>query len=164
MNNITTYYCKKCGAPLPMSGVVVSKHYEKFHFSEWAANRDTIVKYPQAFLSTRRELSSVKSTVKPHRVAVQPDVERHREANKHKILNKVSECIDSFVYREGKAFNCPCCLRTLSSGMRIIVSREERFTLCYDCYRSVKAAIPKKGIVKEVLVPFGGMTTWKRGR
>ena len=50
MSEITSCYCRKCGAKLALSAEAVLKHYEKAHFSEWAANKDLMARKPKAFV------------------------------------------------------------------------------------------------------------------
>ena len=70
-----TYYCRKCGAKLPLNADAILKHYEKAHFSEWAANKDLIARMPKAFVVTSTQnVQTVKN--------VQKNVAAEAEANK----------------------------------------------------------------------------------
>ena len=50
MSEAGTYYCRKCGAKLMLTPEAVLKHYEKAHFSDWAANKELMARMPKAFV------------------------------------------------------------------------------------------------------------------
>jgi len=154
MSETVTYFCRKCGAKLVLSSEAILKHYEKAHFSDWAANKDLMARMPKAFV-----VDSAKSVATPKNVqnAVaaeaaankpieSPDTAEtiaKREANKDSIMERLRMTKDKQQYKNKEPYTCECCGRQLNIGM-IILCRRDRFTLCYDCYNATRSAIPHK--------------------
>lgn len=149
-----TYYCRKCGAKLPLNADAILKHYEKNHFSDWAANKDLIARMPKAFVVTSTQnVQTVKNVQKniaaeaeANKPIESPDTKEtiaKREANKDAIMERLKKCADKQQYKLKEPYTCECCGRQLNIGMIILCARE-RFTLCYDCYNVTRFAIPHK--------------------
>lgn len=154
MTDAPIYYCRKCGAKLNLNGDAVLKHYEKAHFSEWAANKSLIARMPKAFVvSSSQEVRTTKVVQKEVAAEAQankpiesPDTDEtiaKREANKDSIMERLKMCADKQQYKLKEPYTCECCGRQLNIGM-IIVCRRDRFILCYDCYNATRSAIPHK--------------------
>lgn len=137
-----------------LNGDAVLKHYEKAHFSEWAANKSLIARMPKAFVvSSSQEVRTTKVVQKEVAAEAQankpiesPDTDEtiaKREANKDSIMERLKMCADKQQYKLKEPYTCECCGRQLNIGM-IIVCRRDRFILCYDCYNATRSAIPHK--------------------
>lgn len=149
-----TYYCRKCGTKLPLNADAILKHYEKAHFSDWAANKDLIARMPKAFVVTSAQhvqtvknvQKSVAAEAEANKPIESPDTNEtiaKREANKASIMERLKKCADKQQYKLKEPYTCECCGRQLNIGMIILCSRE-RFHLCYDCYNVTRFAIPHK--------------------
>ena len=154
MSDIVTYYCRKCGAKLAFTPEAVLKHYEKAHFSEWAANKDLMARMPKAFVvdsaksaaTPKNMQKSVAAEAAANKPIESPDTEEtlaKREANKESIMSRLTTCVDKQQYKNKEPYTCECCGRQLNIGM-IILCRRDRFTLCYDCYNATRTDIPHK--------------------
>lgn len=154
MAETSQFYCRKCGAKLPLSGVAVQKHYEKAHFSEWTQNKELMGRMPKAFLVGEAKMVQTPTNVakavaekaaakKAMHVPDTPLSVQNREANKDAIMERLKSCVDKLPYKGEELYECPCCLRKVRLGMNIICKRE-RFTLCPDCYNETRLAIPHK--------------------
>jgi len=154
MADSTIYYCRKCGVKLPLNAEAILKHYEKAHFSEWAANKDLIMRMPKAFVVTSSQQAhtpknmqkAIAAEAEANKPIESPDTKEtiaKREANKEQIMKRLTLCADKQQYKQKEPYTCECCGRQLNIGM-IIISRRERFTLCYDCYNATRSAIPHK--------------------
>ena len=153
MSEITSCYCRKCGAKLALSAEAVLKHYEKAHFSEWAANKDLMARMPKAFVVDSAQKAHTPKNMQ-HAVAAEaaatkidsPDTDESkskREANKESIMERLKMTADKQQYKLKEPYTCECCGRQLNIGM-IILCRRDRFILCYDCYNATRSAIPHK--------------------
>lgn len=154
MADTPTYYCRKCGMKLPLNAEAILKHYEKAHFSDWAANKDLIARMPKAFVVTSSQAAHTPKNVqkamaaeaeanKPIECPDTAETKAKREANKEQIMQRLTLCADKQQYKLKDPYTCECCGRQLNIGM-IIISRRERFILCYDCYNATRSAIPHK--------------------
>ena len=103
MTDAPIFYCRKCGAKLNLNGDAVLKHYEKAHFSEWAANKSLIARMPKAFVvSSSQEVRTTKVVQKEVAAEAQankpiesPDTDEtiaKREANKDSIMERLKMC------------------------------------------------------------------------
>ena len=126
-----------------MSATAVSEHYEKRHFSDWAANKDVMQRMPKAFLSTSPKPQDPLAMAAPKPVVEDPEVVSNREANKAGIMARLAKFHAQSPYHGPEQFECPCCLRKLTEG-RLVVCTRERFILCTDCYNETRVAIPRK--------------------
>ncbi|MCQ2324008.1 MAG: hypothetical protein MJZ53_04060 [Paludibacteraceae bacterium] len=154
MADISTCLCRKCGAKIPFTGDAVSKHYEKFHFSEWTVNKDLMKRMPKAFVvdnskdvrtpeNVRKAVAKEAEDNKPIVPDDTPEITQKREANKDNIMARLTKCADKLPYKPKEPFICECCGKATNVGMNITCSRE-RFTLCYACYNATRLAIPHK--------------------
>lgn len=158
----TTYYCKCCGVKVSPDAKSVMTHYENKHFSEWVNNRETMSRCPKAFVCTAKQITISRDVVQRENV-IDTTAIQSRKANKQKIMSILSDGVeDRQPYRGNGLFLCPCCNRTLRRGMLLFFGRNNTMTLCYDCYKITKDAIPSKRKPREILIPFGGMTSWQK--
>ena len=154
MSEGNIYYCRKCGAKLLLTPESVLKHYEKSHFSEWAANKDLMARMPKAFVvdatqkvstpkNVQKAVAAEAAANKPIECPDDAESVAKREANKASIMERLRMCADKQQYKAKEPYTCECCGRQLNIGM-IILCRRDRFTLCYDCYNATRSAIPHK--------------------
>lgn len=142
----TTYYCRKCGIKLPLNAAAISKHYEKAHFSDWAAQKDLIARMPKAFVCTSKSGPQIPVAPKPQPVSLisnNKEALANQKANKESIIERLNTCRDKILHKGPETFVCECCKRSMSSGMRLLCNREH-FTLCPECYNACRMGIPHK--------------------
>lgn len=154
MADIVSCFCRKCGAKVTFSGDAVSKHYEKFHFSDWTVNKDLMKRMPKAFVvdnaKDARTPDRVQKTMaqeaeanKPIVPTDTPEVLKQRAEKKEDIMARLTKCADKLPYKNKEPFTCECCGKVTNVGMTITCTRE-RFVLCNACYNETRLAIPHK--------------------
>ncbi|MBR1809047.1 MAG: hypothetical protein IJ776_06640 [Paludibacteraceae bacterium] len=143
--------CKICGATVAPTPSAVAEHYEKHHFSVFAKNGADIRRVPKAFV---KEVSNDLQKGQQQSVASEPkkknaDPAKNRAENMQWLVDRIKD-IDrdhTFERQEKKAFDCPCCGRTVVNGKRLKHSREDYVDICYDCFKAARkiiVALPKK--------------------
>lgn len=150
--------CIECGKII--SGSVVD-HYRDHHFGSYIRNgEDVIRRNPSIFapeIGTERaqqiQTSTAKTKLQKTYDKVDTNTPWDREAKKRSqaIVKLIVGGCEDQTYRDGKIFTCAVCQRQKSTG-RHLMSYSTRFTICYDCYRTIKQANPGKRGNKHVFI------------
>lgn len=142
--------CIECGRII--SGSVLD-HYRDNHYGTYLRNgEDKFIRFPDAFapegksaegqtITERVEKRKIEQTVNEVSSAQQRDPQYRARVKMVKSLID-SKC-DVQTYRAGKTFVCDVCQKTRSTGKRLL-SLILRYTVCYDCYNTIKKADPQK--------------------
>lgn len=163
--------CSGCGIGVQPTADAVLAHYEKYHFSEFAHNRDAMRRMPKAFVKdvSAKEGAVIRAAVTKPVVHRQPKVQdpviiQRRQANLPKIIDYIEEKELIWDNKGSEYFTCVGCGRRLSHGKRIKKSRKDYIDVCPDCYKSARQYMrehnPRK--LKAVYYPVNGMNKYWR--
>lgn len=142
--------CIECGKIISSS---VLDHYKDNHIGTYLRNgEDKFIRFPDAFAPEGKSAAGqaikkqvakrkVEKTVNDVSLAQQRDPEYRARVKMIRTL--LSSKCDVQTYRAGKTFVCDVCQRTRTSGKRLLTLLL-RYTVCYDCYNTIKKANPQK--------------------
>ena len=135
-----------------ISGSVVD-HYRNNHYGTYLANgEDKILRFIDKFapegnseegrvIKVKSAKSAVSKTVNAVSFAQQNDPQY--KSRVRMITSMIDSGCDVQTYRKGEMFICDVCQRTKSTGKRLM-SLIKRYTVCYECFNTIKQANPKK--------------------
>jgi hypothetical protein len=154
-----------------ITGSIVD-HYRDYHFGTYLKNgEDKIRKFPDAFAPASgsadypRSSRPISSTPKAPTVrTVDPEVERHRQANVKRLANLLDDYDIKFPNRGDYYFSCECCRKQYSHGIRLKKTKDTYIDLCNECHRLIRAQYrqdnPRK--IKLEYYPQNGLNKYSK--
>lgn len=142
--------CFECGKII--SGSVVD-HYRNCHYGTYLANgEEKIIRFadkfaPEGGTAEAKEIRIRKAQKEIQKKVKEASLEKSHDPRFRSNANMVRSLLDSKcdvqTYRAGKVFICDVCGRSRTTGKRIL-SIVLKYTVCYDCYNTIKKANPQK--------------------
>ena len=150
--------CIQCGKII--TGSVVN-HYRSLHIGAVMQHGEEKIKRLSGFFAPEcgteraRKMQTHEAKVKQEKkiTAVNAQLKYDPEyRNRVKMITAMidNKCYEQ-TYREGKQYRCDMCNQMKSSGKRLI-SYVQRYTICYECYNTIKKANPQKRGNKHVFI------------
>ena len=134
-------------------GGSVLDHYRNCHYGTYLANgEDKFLRFPNAFAPESKSAEGQAITKRVAQRKIDKKVSevssaQQRDPQYRARVKMVKSLIDSKcdvqTYRAGKDFVCDVCQKTRSTGKRLL-TLILRYTVCYDCYNTIKKANPQK--------------------
>lgn len=135
-----------------ISGSVVD-HYRNNHFGTYMANGEDLLRRAiDKFAPEGGTVEAKEIRIRKAKKSVQKNVSEalslqqrdpHLRNNAKMVRSLIDSKCDTQTYRAGKVFICDVCGRPRTSGKRIL-SIMLRYTVCYDCFNSIKKSCPQK--------------------
>lgn len=142
--------CIECGKII--SGSVLD-HYRAMHIGSIVRHGEERVKrLPDAFapqLGTERarKMQTQEAKIKQEKKVISANAQLKYDSEYRKRVKMITAMInnhcDEQTYREGKQYRCDMCNQMKNTGKRLL-SYVQRYTICYDCYKTIKQANPQK--------------------
>lgn len=150
--------CITCGKII--TGSVV-EHYRSVHMGALIQHGEDKIKRlpdvfaPQVGTERAREMQHQEAKLKQVKKTASISSQLKYNPEYRKRVKMITAMIDNKceeqTYREGKHYQCDVCGSTKTTGKRLL-SYIHMYTICYDCYKTIKQANPQKRGNKHVFI------------